>query len=263
MKTSSAILAALAVVASTPTRAQSPKSLASPDSFGLGDQVLHVPAADFQHTTNKSGYEFNLFVAEADGYLHYTDAAYLGHFVAPLFVPAGAQIFAMCTYVLDSDPAAAVGTSLEAVKLAAGSIAPGVVTVVPYYDSGVVSAAGYGVACIDTSYTYRNTGDVDGDGALEDVVHQIRVVMTESGAERYLAFGGVRVFWRHQVSPPPASPSFDDVQPDDLAYAYVEALAASGIDRGCGVRKFCPDDPVTRRQAAVFLARALGLYWPY
>jgi hypothetical protein len=37
---------------------------------------------------------------------------------------------------------------------------------------------------------------------------------------------------------------------------YIEKLAASGITSGCGNGKFCPFDPVTRAQMAVFLWRA-------
>jgi hypothetical protein len=36
-------------------------------------------------------------------------------------------------------------------------------------------------------------------------------------------------------------------------------LAASGITGGCGGGNFCPDNPVTRRQMAIFLSKALGL----
>jgi hypothetical protein len=49
----------------------------------------------------------------------------------------------------------------------------------------------------------------------------------------------------------------------DLRRQYVEALAAAGISAGCGGGKYCPDDPVTRGQLAVFLARALGLHFPF
>ncbi len=44
---------------------------------------------------------------------------------------------------------------------------------------------------------------------------------------------------------------------------FVEALAASGITGGCGGGNDCPDSPVTRRQTAIFLARALGLSWAH
>lgn len=40
---------------------------------------------------------------------------------------------------------------------------------------------------------------------------------------------------------------------------HIDALASSGITRGCGVDLFCPEVSVTRAQMAAFLARALDL----
>jgi hypothetical protein len=79
-----------------------------------------------------------------------------------------------------------------------------------------------------------------------------------------LRFRSVRVFYRLQVSPPPAIATFNDVPPVDGAFAFIEALAASGITAGCSAAPpmYCPDAPLTRRQMAVFLAKALGLHWP-
>ena len=76
-------------------------------------------------------------------------------------------------------------------------------------------------------------------------------------------FGWVEIWWRRQVSPAPANPSFTDVPTSDFGYQYIEALKASGITGGCGGTQFCPDAPLTRRQMAIFLAKALGLDWPY
>jgi hypothetical protein len=70
-----------------------------------------------------------------------------------------------------------------------------------------------------------------------------------------------RVFYKLQVSPPPATASFTDVPTTHLFFQYVEALAAAGITSGCGGGNFCPDAAVTRGQMAVFLAKALGLHW--
>ena len=47
----------------------------------------------------------------------------------------------------------------------------------------------------------------------------------------------------------------------DSAWPHIEALASSGITVGCGAGVFCPDATLTRRQMAVFLAKALGLDW--
>lgn len=57
--------------------------------------------------------------------------------------------------------------------------------------------------------------------------------------------------------PPPATGSvFSDVHANDFAAAWIERLAAEGISSGCGAGKFCPNDPCTRAQMAVFLLRA-------
>ncbi len=60
-------------------------------------------------------------------------------------------------------------------------------------------------------------------------------------------------------SPPPPTGVFDDV---DLAYwavAWIEQLAAEAITAGCGGGNYCPDNPVTRAQMAVFLVRTFEL----
>jgi hypothetical protein len=76
-------------------------------------------------------------------------------------------------------------------------------------------------------------------------------------------FAWVEVHWHRTISPPPPSPSFTDVPTTDFGYQYIEALKASGITGGCGNGStFCPDANLTRRQMAIFLAKALGLHWP-
>ena len=76
-------------------------------------------------------------------------------------------------------------------------------------------------------------------------------------------FGWVEVWWHRTVSQAPGTPTFNDVPGSDPAYQFIEALAASGVTSGCGNGNFCPDSPLTRRQMAVFLAKALGLHYPH
>ncbi len=54
---------------------------------------------------------------------------------------------------------------------------------------------------------------------------------------------------------PPASTGsvFTDVPVDHWAGDFIEALAAEGITAGCGGGKYCPDNPITRAEMAVFL----------
>lgn len=58
------------------------------------------------------------------------------------------------------------------------------------------------------------------------------------------------------VPPPATGEIFNDVGADDFAADYIEQLYADGITGGCGGGNYCPGDPVTRDQMAVFLLRA-------
>ena len=84
----------------------------------------------------------------------------------------------------------------------------------------------------------------------------------QAPSPEYEYFGYVEIWWRLTVSDPPPAPTFADVPVGDGAFPFIEALAASGITSGCGSGNYCPDAPLTRRQMAVFLSKALGLHWP-
>jgi hypothetical protein len=75
-------------------------------------------------------------------------------------------------------------------------------------------------------------------------------------------FNDVAIGYHRIVSPAPGSPTFGDVPLSDPGFQYIEALVASGVTAGCGGGNYCPDNPLTRRQMAVFLSKAFGLHWP-
>jgi hypothetical protein len=53
-------------------------------------------------------------------------------------------------------------------------------------------------------------------------------------------------------------PLFDDVPFGYWAYDFIQTLGASGITSGCGGSNYCPEDPVTRAEMAVFLERGIN-----
>ena len=61
--------------------------------------------------------------------------------------------------------------------------------------------------------------------------------------------------------PQQASTRFDDVEGGVWWAAYTDRLADLRVTAGCatGPLRYCPDESVTRRQMATFLARALGI----
>lgn len=76
-----------------------------------------------------------------------------------------------------------------------------------------------------------------------------------------VGFRGVKIYYFLQVSPAPMASDFLDVPTSSPLFPFVEALYQSGITAGCGGGNYCPNNPVTRGQLAVFLAKALGLNW--
>jgi S-layer homology domain len=82
-----------------------------------------------------------------------------------------------------------------------------------------------------------------------------------SGTTSTTRFQAVRVYYRLQVSPPPGTATFNDVPTSSPWFPYVEALVSAGVTGGCAPNLYCPNDPITRGQMSVFLAKALGLQW--
>ena len=97
------------------------------------------------------------------------------------------------------------------------------------------------------------------DLTINDIANTYYLQIEISGTE--VEFRSAAVAYYLQVSPPPAFATFNDVPVSHPQFQFIEALAASGISVGCGGNNFCPSAALTRGQAAVFLARALGLHW--
>ncbi len=83
-----------------------------------------------------------------------------------------------------------------------------------------------------------------------------------------VGLAGMAVGYQLQVSPGPLTATFNDVPTSDFGFQFVEAFAGAGITVGCTSNPpfpppvYCPDRNVTRREMAIFFAKALGLQWP-
>jgi hypothetical protein len=60
-------------------------------------------------------------------------------------------------------------------------------------------------------------------------------------------------------TPPPCAGVFSDVPCPSLFADWIEDLAARGITGGCGGGNYCPQNPTTRGQMAVFLSKTFNL----
>lgn len=87
----------------------------------------------------------------------------------------------------------------------------------------------------------------------------LSVLVNPAATSNLVGFAGAVIGYQLQVSPPPPSADFGDVPITSPQFQFIEALYNAGITAGCGGGNFCPDNPVTRGQMAVFLAKALGL----
>lgn len=229
----------------------------APDSYGLQCcQVLQVPASAFVPLDDA------VPAANADlGYLYAAQNGIGFDFWAPVQLPTGARIvyldlFYNDTNVLDDfqvDLRAFLGGNPDFL----GSGPPSGSTIASVFSTG---SAGYGYAVTELDYVVNN--NVGYDPAAAQLT--LRVLFTANAA---LSQGlkAVEIWWERGLSPAPATATFGDVPTNDFAFQYVEALVASGVTGGCQASPalYCPDNFVTRRQMAIFIAKALGLYWRF
>lgn len=93
-------------------------------------------------------------------------------------------------------------------------------------------------------------------------VRELLVEVELDSGDATNVLNGVYIAYKLQVSPAPGVATFGDVPITSPIFKFVEALHAAGITSGCGGGNFCPNQPLTRGQMAVFLASALGLHYP-
>jgi hypothetical protein len=131
------------------------------------------------------------------------------------------------------------------------------------------NGAGANLATLSTGHGCTGAGSVtynfDPPGLQIDNLtnsYAIQVDLASGGAGSTTAIYKFDVNYMLQVSPAPATATFGDVPTSSPQFQFVEALVSAGITAGCGGGNYCPNNPVTRGQMAVFLAKALGLNWP-
>jgi hypothetical protein len=233
--------AATAVAGEGPTT--NPKS-----SYGVLDQTMvNVHAYAFQPT-----YSTDLLMEDGNGYRYFGEPPVSAWMAAPVQLPTGVMIDAI---------------SLSYCSQAAGDI------VLALFDNGVGgggSGGGMSIVSLQTEAGCHATWSLPPGGSYlysRNADHPLYLVLYWAG-DSYdggTKFNNATVAYRRTVSPAPSSATFNDVPIDHPFFQYIEALRSSGITAGCNDTPplFCPDQPLTRGQMAVFLAKALGLHWIY
>jgi hypothetical protein len=226
-----------------------------PSQFGSNWFTKMIPP-----TTFFPGDDLTTYIASGNGYYHSrgSNASYR----APLDLPPGTEVQQVCLFVLDSSSTFQIGFNWVAFRMGDSTEASGSTSIGSVY-SGVAETPGETVICVvpASPVQIRAIADVDGDGDQEYNYHALHL---SAGGDTNVRWGAAYVVWRRAMSPAPATATFpNDVPTSHPFFQYIEALSSSGITAGCGTGLYCPDQPLTRGQMAVFLAGALGLYWPY
>jgi hypothetical protein len=131
------------------------------------------------------------------------------------------------------------------------------------FHNGVTTGCGAGIFCPDgpatrgqmaiflliakegTSYTPpAANGNFCPDASVTRAQMAVFLVLVASGST---------------YNPPTATGMFTDVPVSSPFAKWVEEIARRGITAGCGPSLYCPNDPVTRGQMAVFLTTTFSL----
>lgn len=218
----------------------------------IGVLYVRVPAAAFFPAEGGAGY----FSSSLGGPRYSGDDGI--PLQAAIQLPSGARIVSLRMDFNDTDSAVSVlGSLLSCDALLQGCIQHPAAGAGPkdclqdgFVCSGADFAAGAGSEGVDLSMDGLDVDNVKQSYSL------VAITATNLGG-----IAGMLVGYVLQVSPPPPLASFDDVPTDHPFFKFIEALTASGITAGCDTNppRFCPDQPLTRGQMAVFLAVGLGL----
>ncbi|WP_456445250.1 S-layer homology domain-containing protein [Thiolapillus sp.] len=226
----------------------------TPNAFGT--QVynkLQIPASAFSTRCGDTNYNY-----QGNGYVSATAVPCGNSYVfwAPVQLPAGALIKWMDLFYYDTDTTYDLTARLHAYTGSDPAYDnPGFTDLASVSSSG---SAGYGYVAKVMNYTVNNDVRYNGGAQLSVI---LAYPNTSTSLTNKLRFKAIDIWWQRQVSPAPATATFNDVSSSHPFFQYIEALAASGITSGCSATNYCPDDPLTRGQMAVFLSKALGLHW--
>jgi hypothetical protein len=212
----------------------------APEAYGLGQTVVNIHAYAFQGLDSAG----DVLADDGNGYRSLVSTTSGGYLAAPVQLPSGASIvYVAINYCIGTTGGFTVGlldgnTFGQPASLVGG---------------GTIS--GLPPDCWHTSFTVNYEYAANYQHPLYALIHW------EGPLDGSLKFNGLWVAYSLQVSPAPQTATFADVPTGHPFFQFVEALVASGITAGCGNGNFCPDQPLTRGQMAVFLSKALGLDW--
>jgi len=207
-------------------------------TYGTADTIIYeLPSAAFSQA------DPGMAVNEDGQGAIFDNSGTNGRFFAPVNLPSGALVNYLDLYYNVSAASGAIQAILYSFDTG------GAVQFEAEVDSNSNTGFGYNFFLINPPIQIDNS--------------KRYMVYVYTAKDSTMRFSAVNMWYHLQVSPAPASATFNDVPTSDPGFQYIEALVSSGITAGCGGGNYCPDGTLTRRQMAVFLAKALGLHFPY
>lgn len=222
-------------------------------TYGTASKTfLALSAWDFRPVHSAVQYEL---VVESGGEwnVRLNGSPVSGDLLAPVHLPDGALVTEIEAVFCDRGPTSAFLSALQIQPRLAG-----VQTA-----AGPLSTQEEMPGCVDRTVVLGVPVQVD--NGTNSYFARVAFLNLDGTAETngVISFGSMRIGYHLQVSPPPATATFDDVPTNHVFFPFIEALAAAGITSGCSTIPplYCPDAAITRGQMAAFLSRALGLHF--
>ncbi len=220
------------------------------DTYGISAWIVqNFPPSAFHAYSTSLGYTFY-----SDGYIAAQSSDTFRYFETTAQLPAGAAFWGYTGMYYDTAGTPG-GVTLWLWSRDYDVSNPTSQTEIFNGQSSGTGGYGGGYVQFASPYVWRNTDPV----AFKLRFYNLRVHL--GTATTATKFGGVTFWYKLQISPAPATATFLDVPTSYIYFRHIEALAASGITAGCGGGNYCPTNPVTRGEMAVFFAKALGLQW--
>ena len=244
MRIRNLVLVSALVVAAGRTTASGQQAQASrrPNAYGTAaDSAYHLGSSEFVPRSSGTTYD------EAFGIGRYSSNCTGACLIASPHIPDGALLTGITGYFCDSNATYDVGVFVAT----AAADGTGFQTLTEVTSNGAAQGCGLASFLDLTPLNYH----------VDYGSNELLLFADFHASDGTVAIQGATLYYRLQVSPAPPTATFGDVPLTDPAFQFIEALAASGITVGCGGGNYCPDAPVTRRQMAVYLAKALGLQW--
>ena len=239
------VLLAVCLAHPVPALAQSVPGAVDARTYGtVAKTFLALTPSSFQPSDSTVTYQSN-FSTTIGRSISRTNPAGFSSLNAPLQLPDGALVTEIEAVFCDTSTTAGVATALV--------VQPRLAAFTSF--SGPGSSVPESPGCVDRTVVFGTPVQIDNNA------NSYEVSLSLGAAGSSIQFASLRVGYVLQVSPAPAVATFADVPTSHPYFQFIEALATAGITAGCSASPplFCPDDPLTRGQAAVLFGKALGL----